>query len=212
MTDRDPEAEARGASAIADIYERHAGRFDARRRSAKTFMEAGWMARFLALAPSQGRILDLGCGSGFPIAAHLIDQGRQVEGVDVAGAMIALARKAWPDQRWRVGDMRTIDLSGPYAGALAWHSSFHLPGLDQAQLIARIGSVLAPGAPFMFTSGDGEGVAWGDMFGDRLFHASLAPIQFETALEDAGLELVDQCFNDETCGGAGVWLARKRQT
>ena len=27
---------------------------------------------------------------------------------------------------------------------------------------------------------------------------------FETALEDAGLELVDQCFNDETCGGAGV--------
>ena len=212
MTDRDPEAEARGAAAIAGIYERHAASFDARRRSAKTFMEAGWMARFLAFAKPDGRILDLGCGSGYPIAAHLIEQGRQVEGVDIAEAMIALCRTQWPHQTWRVGDMRTVALSGPYGGAIAWHSSFHLPGLDQAQLIARIGSVLASGAPFMFTSGDGDGVAWGDMFGDRLFHASLAPAQFETALEEAGLELVERRFNDETCGGAGIWLTRKRQT
>ena len=212
MTDRDPQAEARGAAAIADIYERHAVRFDARRRSAKTFMEAGWMARFLALAAPEGRILDLGCGSGYPIAALLIDHGRQVEGVDIAQAMIALCRKTWPEQSWRVGDMRTVTLSGPYAGALAWHSSFHLPGLDQAHLIARIGAALAPGAPFMFTSGDGEGVAWGDMFGDRLFHASLAPEHFETALKEAGLEVIDRVFWDDSCGGASVWLTRKRQT
>ena len=210
--DRDPEQEAAGAAAIAGIYERHAAGFDARRRNSNTFMEAGWMARFLAFAKPDGRILDLGCGSGYPIAAHLIEQGRQVEGVDIAEAMIALCRAQWPDQTWRVGDMRTLALSGPYGGAIAWHSSFHLPGLDQAQLIARIGSVLASGAPFMFTSGDGDGVAWGDMFGDRLFHASLAPAQFETALEEAGLELVERRFNDETCGGAGIWLPRKRQT
>lgn len=210
MSDRDPEAEARGASAIEDIYERHAEQFDARRRSSKTFLEAGWLARFLALASPDGRILDLGCGSGYPIAAHLIEQGRQVDGVDVAEAMIALCRKTWPDQSWRVGDMRSVELSGPYDGALAWHSSFHLPGVDQAQLIARVGDTLAPGAPFMFTSGDGDGVAWGDMFGDALFHASLAPAQFETALEEAGLDVVERRFNDETCGGAGVWLTRKR--
>ncbi|WP_440957420.1 class I SAM-dependent DNA methyltransferase [Oceanicaulis sp. LC35] len=212
MTDRDREAEARGAAAIADIYERHAERFDARRRSAKTFMEAGWMARFLALAAPSGRILDLGCGSGFPIAAHLIEQGFDVEGVDIAPAMIALCQKSWPGQTWRVGDMRTVTLAGPYAGALAWHSSFHLPGLDQAQLIAHIGTALAPGAPFMFTSGDGDGVAWGDMFGDRLFHASLAPAQFESALEEAGLEIIDRVLWDDSCGGASVWLTRKRHT
>lgn len=212
MTDRDPEAEARGASAISDIYERHAERFDARRRSAKTFMEAGWMARFLACVEPGGRVLDLGCGSGFPIAAHLIEQGFAVEGVDIAEAMITLCRQSWPDQTWRVGDMRTVALTAPYDGALAWHSSFHLPGLDQGNLIARVGAALAPGAPFMFTSGDGDGVAWGDMFGDRLFHASLAPAQFEAALEEAGLELVERRFNDKTCGGAGIWLTRKRQT
>ena len=212
MTDRNPEAEARGAAAIADIYDRHAARFDARRRSAKIFMEAGWMARFLAWVKPGGRVLDLGCGSGFPIAAHLIEQGCQVEGVDIAPAMIALCRKRWPDQTWRVDDMRTVELSGPYDGALAWHSSFHLSGLDQAHLIARVGDTLAPGAPFMFTSGDGDGVAWGDMFGDRLFHASLAPAQFETALEEAGLEVVERVFWDDSCGGASVWLTRKRQT
>lgn len=211
MRDRDPEAEALGASAIADIYERHAERFDARRRHAKTFLEAGWMARFLALTRPGGRILDLGCGSGFPIAAHLIDQGFAVEGVDIAPAMIELCQKAWPDQTWRVGDMRDIELTGPHDGALAWHSSFHLPAEDQARLIQRIGATLAPGAPFMFTSGDGDGVAWGDMFGDALFHASLAPERFEQTLHEAGLDRVEQCFWDDSCGGASVWLTCKRQ-
>lgn len=211
MTDRDPEAEARGASAIADIYQRHAERFDARRRQSTPFLEAGWMARFIESAKPGGRILDLGCGSGFPIAAHLVDQDFAVEGVDIASAMIELCQKAWPDQTWRVGDMRTVELSGPYDGAIAWHSSFHLPANDQARLIHRVSPALAPGAPFMFTSGDGDGVAWGDMFGDPLFHASLAPGRFETALEEAGLEVVERRFNDETCGGAGVWLTRKRQ-
>lgn len=212
MTERNPEAEALAASAIAEIYERHAARFDARRRQLEGFLEAGWMARFLALVKPGGRVIDLGCGSGFPIAAHLIDQGFQIEGIDVAPAMIARCEASFPDQTWRVGDMREVALSGPYSGALAWHSSFHLPGADQARLIARVGGALAPGAPFMFTSGDDDGVAWGDMFGDRLFHASLAPARFETALEKAGLDLVVRRFNDETCGSASVWLTRKRQT
>ena len=43
-------------------------------------------------------------------------------------------------------------------------------------------------------------------------HASLAPARFETALEKAGLDLIERRFNDETCGGAGVWMTRKRQT
>jgi SAM-dependent methyltransferase len=212
MTDRESEAEARGASAIADIYERHAERFDARRRYSETFLEAGWMARFLASARSGGRILDLGCGSGFPIAAHLIENGLKVEGVDIAPAMIELCQQSWPGQLWRVGDMRTVELTGPYDGALAWHSSFHLPADDQARLISRVSPALAPGAPFMFTSGDGDGVAWGDMFGDPLFHASLSPERFERVLEDAELEVIDRRFWDDTCGGASVWLTRKRQT
>ena len=61
----------------------------------------------------------------------------------------------------------------------------------------------------MFTSGDGDGVAWGDMFGDALFHASLSPERFERVLEDAGLEVIDRLFWDDTCGGANVWLTRK---
>ncbi|MBL4544473.1 MAG: class I SAM-dependent methyltransferase [Oceanicaulis sp.] len=133
------------------------------------------MARFLALTRPGGRILDLGCGSGFPIAAHLIEQGFAVEGVDIAPAMIELCQKAWPDQTWRVGDMRAIELTGPYDGALAWHSSFHLPAEDQARLIQRIGATLAPGAHFMFTSGDGDGVAWGDMFGDACITPAWRP-------------------------------------
>ena len=206
---RNPEEEAAGAHAIAGIYERHAKRFDDRRRT-HAFIEAHWMERFIALLPKSGLVLDLGCGSGYPIAHTLIEAGRTIEGVDIASAMIAQCKLNWPNQNWRVGDMRTTKLEGPYAGAIAWHSSFHLPGEDQAKLIARIGPVLTSGAPFMFTTGDGDGVAWGDMFGDRLFHASLAPEHFESELDKAGLDVIKRQFRDEECGGASVWLTQKR--
>ncbi|MFW2076033.1 class I SAM-dependent methyltransferase, partial [Acinetobacter gerneri] len=45
--------------------------------------EKAWLDRFLALLPStDANVLDLGCGSGQPIAAYLIENGCQVTGVD----------------------------------------------------------------------------------------------------------------------------------
>ena len=38
--------------------------------------------RFAALIPSGGTILDIGCGSGEPIARHLIETGHAVTGID----------------------------------------------------------------------------------------------------------------------------------
>ncbi len=41
----------------------------------------GWIV-FLAYLPAQAKILDLGCGSGRPIAAYLLQHGHQLTGVD----------------------------------------------------------------------------------------------------------------------------------
>ncbi len=182
---------------VGDLYDRRAAAFDARRPDVPD-LEKPWLDRLVALCEPGGCVLDLGCGAGRPNAGYLIGCGLRVDGVDIAPAMIALARTRWPGETWRIGDMRTAALNGPYAAALAWHSSFHLPAQDQAALIARVGDALAPGAPFLFTSGDREGVAWGEMDGEPLFHASLDPADTDDALR--------------ACGGASVWLARKAQT
>jgi SAM-dependent methyltransferase len=55
-----------------------------------------WLDRFLALLPSRASGLDLGCGSGRPIARTLIERGCQVTGVDAVPAMIILCEQAFP--------------------------------------------------------------------------------------------------------------------
>ncbi|MEO1040594.1 MAG: class I SAM-dependent methyltransferase [Pseudomonadota bacterium] len=155
-------------------------------------------------------MLDLGCGAGYPNAHYLTERGLKIDGVDIAPAMIEQCRSQWPGQTWRVGDMRTAPLFGPYDAALAWHSSFHLPATDQAELINRVAGALKPAAPFLFTGGPSEGVVWGEMEGEPLFHASLAPDRYDQSLEAAGLQVVARRVEDPDCGGASVWLARKR--
>jgi hypothetical protein len=66
------------ADKIIDLYERHAHDYAADRRSAGG-NESAWLDRFSALLSQGAPILDIGCGSGDPIARHLIDQGFAVD-------------------------------------------------------------------------------------------------------------------------------------
>jgi SAM-dependent methyltransferase len=61
------------ADRIPGLYEQHAELFD--RERGRSLFERGWLDRFAALLPPGGTILDIGCGSGEPIAAYLIGHG-----------------------------------------------------------------------------------------------------------------------------------------
>lgn len=57
-------------------------------------VRTGLADRFTALIPPAGNILDLGCGMGEPIAAHLIRAGFHLTGVDSARTLLGLCRRA----------------------------------------------------------------------------------------------------------------------
>src|SRR5690349_18212531 len=104
------------AERIIGLYERHARGFDQDR--VKSLFERAWLDRFLA----GGAILDLGCGSGEPIARYFVAAGHAVTGVDSSPAMIALCQSRFAGQNWIVGDMRTLALGRRFDGILAWDS------------------------------------------------------------------------------------------
>ena len=76
------------AEGIIDLYSRRAADWDADR--GRDLIERAWLHRFLAEIPAGGAVLDLGCGSGEPIARYLSEQGRAVTGVDAAPGLIDL--------------------------------------------------------------------------------------------------------------------------
>jgi hypothetical protein len=68
----------------------------------------------------------------------------------------------------------------------------------------------APSAPLMFTSGPSHGEAIGQLCGEALYHASLAPDEYRALLAANEFDVVDQKSEDPDCGGRTIWLARAR--
>ncbi|GIJ90381.1 hypothetical protein Asppvi_009335 [Aspergillus pseudoviridinutans] len=59
--------------------------------------------------PAQAHVLDIGCGTGRPVASILADAGHQVVGIDIAKTMVELSQKNVPRGRFEVADMRNYD-------------------------------------------------------------------------------------------------------
>ena len=195
------------ADNVTELYRRHAQAWDEARGD--RLREGAWLDHFLALLPAGGEVLDLGCGSGRPIARYLIEQGHPVTGVDTSPELIALCSERFPDQTWVVADMRGLDLGRRFAGILAWHSLFHLRPEDQEAMFAVFAAHAEPGAALMFTSGWNRGVAMGEFQGERLYHASLDPDEYHALIKAHGFRTVAHKVGEREAGAGAVWLATR---
>jgi trans-aconitate methyltransferase len=195
------------AQNIIEIYKKHARAWTELR--GQFLYEKAWLDHFLSLLPEHSTIIDLGCGSGKPIAAYLIAQGHSVVGVDSSEVMIEMAQQNFPEQSWIQSDMRQIDLGQNFQGILAWDSFFHLTPYDQRAMFSIFQQHTKPGAALMFTSGLVQGESIGEMFGEALYHASLSQDEYRQLLKNYGFEVVKMVAEDKECAGHTVWLAKK---
>lgn len=195
------------ADEIIGLYERHAQAWDAAR--GRSLAEKPWLDRFTALLPPGAAVLDMGCGAGEPIAAHLLAQGFRVCGVDASPTLIGLCRARFPDAEWHVADMRALRLGRRFDGVIAWDSFFHLAYDDQRRMLGVFAEHAAPGAALLFTSGPAHGEAVGAFQGEPLYHASLDADEYRSLLAAHGFEVVMHVVEDPDCGGHTIWLARR---
>jgi SAM-dependent methyltransferase len=193
------------ADRIIGLYRRHARAWAEDRGD--TLVEQAWLDRFLALVPARAAVLDIGCGSGVPIGRYVIGKGHAVTGVDSAPELIRMCRERFPDEDWRVADMRRLRLGRRFGGLLAWDSFFHLCHADQRRMFAVFKDHAAPRAALMFTSGPAHGEAIGTYRGEPLYHASLDSAEYRALLDANGFDVVSHVVGDPACGHHTVWLA-----
>jgi SAM-dependent methyltransferase len=194
------------ANEIVGLYERHAEAWDTRR--GRSLSERAWLDRFCSLLEGACSVLDLGCGAGEPIARFFIERGCRVTGVDSSPSLIGMSAARFPAHTWIVADMRGLDLGARFGGILAWDSFFHLSHDDQRAMFPIFRAHAAAGAALLFTSGPSHGEAIGSFEGEALYHASLAPAEYERLLAANGFGVVAHIAEDPDCGGRTVWLAR----
>ncbi len=193
---------------IIGLYEENAAAWDEARGA--ELKERLWMDQFLAHVAPGGTLLDLGCGSGRPVAAYLIERGYRVTGLDSSPSLIALCRERFPSEEWLVGDMRALHLGRRFDGVLAWYSFFHLHFDDQRAMFARFAAHAHPGAPLVFTSGPEHGQAIGEWQGEPLYHASLSQDEYRCLLDENGFEVLSFRAGMPQGEGPSVWIARRR--
>jgi SAM-dependent methyltransferase len=194
---------------IIGLYERHAQTWDDNRPRA--IMEKAWLDRFCTLLPKGGAVLDLGCGSGEPLARYFIERGYELTGVDSSPTMISLCRKRFPTLDWHVADMRTLALGKEFNGLMAWDSFFHLTPDDQRRMFPLFRKHAAPGAALLFTAGPAFGEATGTYQGEPLYHASLDSDEYRSLFLDNHFDVVSHVVEDPDCGKHTVWLAQQRR-
>ena len=115
------------------------------------FREAfeGW----LGMLPADGRVLEVGCGHGRPIAAALADAGQRVTGIDPSAQMIAEAGQAVPGQDFRQLALVELEETEAFDGACSFFSLLCMDPIELRIGLERLHRALKPGAPLLIVSG-----------------------------------------------------------
>lgn len=129
---------------------------------------------FETLLPRHSRILDIGCGTGFPIASYFVSKGHQVIGIDFSKQMINFAKQLNLRQAlFEVCDFLNYPASEPFDALIGFDSLFHYGKKQQYEIYPKASSLLKPNGYFLFTAGKNAGEASGKMYDYQFTYGSL---------------------------------------
>jgi SAM-dependent methyltransferase len=141
--------------------------------------------------PRGASVLDLGCGSGFPITSVLIAESLDVYAVDGAPSFVRAFQGNFPGIPVvceAVEESTFFDRA--FDAVVAWGLIFLLPGEEQRRLLRRIANVLTPGGRLLFTAGV-EPLVWADaMTGQDSW--SLGAEEYRKHLAAVGLSVISE--------------------
>lgn len=168
-------------------------------------VENGWGddTRFcLALAEQAASVLDLGCGTGLLAAA--LGPGREVWGVDPAGAMleVARARPGGSAVTWVEADGRSVRLGRRFDLVVMTGHAFQclLTDADQRALCETIAAHLAPEGRFIFDSRNPAREEWREWVPDRSRRSFDHPVVGRvTSWNDVRMDEATQIVSYDTC-------------
>lgn len=159
-------------------------------------------------------MLDLGCGTGVPVARDLADAGHRVTGVDISEVQIGRARQLVPGAEFIHADATAVDFApASFDAVVSLYALIHIPLAEQPPLLENIAGWLRPGGWFLGTTGH---QAWTGVDEDWLgggtamwwSHADAATNR--DWITRAGLTVEQEEFVPEGDSGHTLFWARRR--
>lgn len=154
------------------------------------------------LAPD-GNVLDIGCGTGRPVAQYLSDRNFFVTGIDISREMINKARalrlKNAVFMHQDIADFSTATL---FDGVIAFDSIWHVAKHKQPDVYRKIASLMKEDAYLLFTHGNRDGETVGTMFGQKFYYGAMSVDELTALFSEIGLKIVSltEHYKEQTTG------------
>lgn len=155
-------------------------------------------------------MLDLGCGTGEPVARYLVERGFRVVCVDESAAMLEIARRTLPGAELIRADMCELKLDEQFAAAVVWDSLFHVERGRHLSVFQKLSSLLAPGGLLLLSAGGtGHAGFTSEMHGRTFFYSAHDPAETLRLLASAGFE-VELCEEDDPSSHGHLAVVARR--
>lgn len=194
-----------GYDLVSTVYEDDAGGMGAAVR-------LPCLGRLRDLVPSGGRVLDLGCGAGVPVARDLARDHRVI-GVDLSGVQLGRAQRLVPDAAYVQADIATVAFrDGVFDAVVCLYALIHVPVDDHRAVLARTASWLRPGGVLMIITGhtatDSVERDWLGVPGATMYWSRADWATYRRWLDELGYVLAHDEFVAEDDGGHHLAVAR----
>lgn len=173
-----------------------------------------WLALLQERVPRHGKVLDIGCGCGIPVARQLVAAGHRVTGLDVSDVQIERARRLVTGAVFfRADATETVFPPANFDAVVCLYALIHMPLDRQPRLLRDIACWLRPGGWLLATTGQDAWTGTEDNWlGGRatMWWSQADAASYRTWLEQAGLEVADQQFIAEGDSGHALFWAQRK--
>ena len=175
---------------VANGYDTCGEAYSAARASASVT----WLALLTERLADGPAVLDIGCGSGVPVARALA-QRFAVTAVDISAGQIERARRNVPRATFIHGDIMSLAFApATFDAVVMLYTLFHLPRGEQPELLARIRGWLKPDGVLLATLArtSHHGYVEDEFFGTSMYWSHFAETDYDPILRQAGLAVIER--------------------
>lgn len=147
---------------------------------------------FVKLIKPNGLILDVGCGSGYPIDNYLSNLNFKVIGIDISFNMIKKANQLNLSNAQFINcDFLKYKTNLKFDGIIAFDSLWHINYHHQKIIYKRLSNLLKSGGYLLFTHGKNDNEQVNEMFGQKFYYSALDLSCVKKILDENNLQIID---------------------
>lgn len=136
------------------------------------------------------KILDAGCGAGYPIAKYLSEKF-EVYGIDISEKQIELAKKLVPKAKFKKADMADPRFENEtFDGIICMYALIHVNRKKHLEILKRFYNLLKHPGYLMICMGLGEFEGEEEYLGHKMFWSHYGQKTNIELLKKAGFEII----------------------